>query len=314
MNSVLVSVGAALPKKCVLNSELPAHLDTSDEWIVQRTGIHQRYIAGEDETTVSLATAAAENALSKGNIPPGEIDLIIVCTATGDYTFPASATLVQRNLGITSGVAFDISAACSGFIYGLKTADCFIRTGQASCALVIGAETFSRIVDWNDRSTCVLFGDGAGAVVLKASECDDKGLVYCKIHADGSLANLLTTTGGVSISQNSGFVKMNGREVFRNAVEKMHCSLCDLLKANNMTVNDVDLLVPHQANKRIIDNIVEMSGLNPEKVVITLDKHANTSAASIPLALNEVSLDSCKNVVLLSMGAGFTWGEALLKL
>ena len=314
MNSVLVGIGAALPKKCVTNFDLPADLDTSDEWISTRTGIKQRYIA-EEETTASLATEAAHQALEQAKILPEEVDLIIVGTVTGDYTFPSTATIVQKNLR-AKGVAFDVSAACSGFVYALSIADSFIKTGKAKCALIIGAETFSRIVDWKDRSSCVLFGDGAGAAVLRAEENTDCGVKYCKISSDGAYADHLITSGGVSTTQTAGFVTMQGREVFKFAVEKFYESVNELLRENNMTIDDVDLIVPHQANFRIIKKLAEMLQIDESKVLVTIDKHANTSAASIPLALSEVkdTIFKKKNIVLISMGAGFTWGSALIKL
>lgn len=313
MNSVVIGVGASLPKKCVTNFDLAERLDTSDEWISSRTGIKQRYIA-EGETTASLATEAAVRAMEHAEISVEDVDLIIVGTVTGDYTFPSTATLVQKNLQC-KGVAFDVSAACSGFLYALNVADSFIKLGKSKCALVIGAETFSRIVDWKDRSTCVLFGDGAGAVVLKAVENTDCGVKYCKIYSDGGYADCLVTSGGVSTNKSTGFVQMKGREVFRFAVEKFSESLNTLLQDNDMTIDDVDLIIPHQANLRIINKLVEMTGIAEEKVLVTIDKHANTSAASIPLALNEFKDEvfSKNNVVLLSMGAGFTWGSALIK-
>ncbi len=314
MNSVIAGIGASLPKKCVTNFELPAELDTSDEWISTRTGIKQRYIA-EDETTASMATEAATRALEQAKISADQVDLIIVGTVTGDYTFPSTATLVQKNLG-TKGVAFDVSAACSGFVYALSIADSFIKTGKSKCALVIGAEVFSKIVDWKDRSSCVLFGDGAGAIVLRAEENTDCGVKYCKISSDGAYADYLITSGGVATTQTSGFVTMQGREVFKFAVEKFYESVNELLRENNMTLDDVDLIVPHQANSRIIRKLTEMLGIDESKVLVTIDKHANTCAASIPLALNEVrdTIFKKKNIVLISMGAGFTWGSALIKL
>ncbi|MDR1375235.1 MAG: ketoacyl-ACP synthase III [Holosporaceae bacterium] len=315
MNSaIIVGIGAALPSKCVKNSELPRELNTSDEWIFQRTGIKQRYLATEMETTASLATEAAKNALLHAQISAQEVDLIIVATATGDYIFPATATLVQRDLKITQGAAFDVGAVCSGFIFALDVADSFIKSGKSQCALVIGAETFSRILDWSDRSTCVLFGDGAGAVVLKSWADQNYGIRSCKIYSDGKFADHLMTSGGVSTNREVGFVKMQGREVFRYAVEKFQESLEELLKDNSLKIEDIDLLVPHQANSRIINKLIEISGIDEKKVLITVEKHANTSAASIPLALNEVKDDIflMKNVVLLSMGAGFTWGSALI--
>lgn len=315
MNSVLVGIGAALPKKCVLNSDLPAELNTSDEWIIQRTGIKQRYIA-EQETTSSLATEAARNAINHAKLSNDDIDLIIVATVTGDYTFPSTASIVQRELNIKHGVAFDISAACSGFVYAIDIADAYIKNGKSKCALVIGAETFSKILDWTDRSTCVLFGDGAGAVIFQAQDTSDRGIQYCKTYTDGAYIDCLKTSGGVSTTQTSGFVQMDGREVFKFAIEKFFSSLKKLLVDNNMTVDDVDLLVPHQANTRIIEKLIEISGIKKEKVLITLGAHSNTSAASIPLALNEIrdKLFTKRNVILLSMGAGFTWGSAFIKL
>lgn len=315
MNSVLVGIGAALPKKCVLNSDLPAELNTSDEWIIQRTGIKQRYIA-EQETTSSLATEAARNAINHAKLSNDDIDLIIVATVTGDYTFPSTASIVQRELNIKHGVAFDISAACSGFVYAIDIADAYIKNGKSKCALVIGAETFSKILDWTDRSTCVLFGDGAGAVIFQAQDTSDRGIQYCKTYTDGAYIDCLKTSGGVSTTQTSGFVQMDGREVFKFAIEKFFSSLKKLLVDNNMTVDDVDLLVPHQANTRIIEKLIEISGIKKEKVLITLGAHSNTSAASIPLALNEIrdKLFTKRNVILLSMGAGFTWGSVFIKL
>lgn len=314
MNSVMIGFGAALPKKCVLNSELPAELDTSDEWITRRTGIKQRYIASESETTGSLAVEAGKEAIRDAKISPNDIDLVIVATTTGDLTFPATATLVQRGLGIKHGAAFDVSAACSGFVYALDIVDSYIKCGRFKCALVIGAETFSRVVDWHDRSTCVLFGDGAGAVVVQAQNTDI-GLQYCRIHSDGEFVEQLKTSGGISTTQSVGFAQMEGREVFRFAVEKFNESLKQLLEDNNLSIDDVDLIVPHQANSRILEKIAEDSGISKEKVVVTVNKHANTSAASIPLALHEIKQDliTKKNVVLLSMGAGFTWGSALIR-
>ena len=315
MNSVPIGLGVALPRKCLSNNDLPDELDTTDEWIVQRTGIRQRYLA-ETETTVSLATDAARNALNHANLSPEKIDLIIVGTVTGDYTFPSTATLVQSNLNIVKGAAFDVNAVCSGFIFALDVADSYIKLGKAKCALVIGAETFSRILNWSDRSSCVLFGDGAGALVLQAQKYTDRGIISSQIYSDGSYADYLITTGGVSTTGNSGFVKMYGREVFKFAVEKFNESLNELLKNNNMTVRDVDLLVPHQANARIIRKLVESSGIEEEKVLVNIDKYANTSAASIPLALNDRKDEffSGGNTVLLSMGAGFTWGSMLIRL
>lgn len=315
MNSKIIGIGAALPKKCVTNDDLSKQMDTSDEWISSRTGIRQRYIADDAETTVSLATAAAQRAMEQAGVSAEDIDLIVIGTVTADYTFPATAVLVQKNLGIHQGSAFDLSAACSGFIYGLDAADSFIKSKKASCALVIGAETFSRILDWDDRASCVLFGDGAGAVVLRAVDDADAGIQYCKIYSDGDYSDYLITSGGTSTTRTAGVVTMKGREVFRYGVEKFYESFCELLEKNNMTVNDIDLLIPHQANVRIINKLIEMTGIDASKVLVTIDKYANTSAASIPLAMNEVrdTIFGKKNVVLLSMGAGFTWGAVLIR-
>lgn len=317
MKSVIVGFGGALPQRCIKNDELPVSLNTSDEWISQRTGIKQRYVIGEGESTATLATEAAKESLDYAKISPSDIDLIVVGTTTGDYTFPATACIVQKNLGIANSCpAFDVSAACSGFIYSLDIADSFIRTGKSKCALVIGADSFSKILDWNDRSSCVLFGDGAGAVVLKAEENTDRGIQYCKIYADGNYAKYLITSGGVSTTQNAGIVTMKGRDVFKFAVEKFRESFQELLEKNTLNIEDIDLVVPHQANVRIINKLIDVLKIDPKKVVVTIDKHSNTSAATIPLALNEIKneLGSGKNVVLLSMGAGFTWGAALVRM
>lgn len=315
MNSEIIGIGAALPKKCVTNVDLSAQIDTSDEWILTRTGIRQRYIADDSESTLSLATTAAQGAMEQAKISKEDIDLIVVGTVTGNYTFPATAVCIQKNLGVHKGCAFDLSAACSGFIYGLNIADSLIKSGRATCALVIGAETFSRILDWNDRASCVLFGDGAGAVVLRGTKDSEVGIRYSNICSDGDFVDCLVTSGGVSTTRSSGVVTMKGREVFRYGVEKFYSSFCELLEKNSMTVSDVDLLIPHQANVRIINRLIEMTGIESSKVLVTIDKHANTSAASIPLAMNEVrdTIFDKKNVVLLSMGAGFTWGAALIR-
>ncbi|MBO6055811.1 MAG: ketoacyl-ACP synthase III [Alphaproteobacteria bacterium] len=317
MKSVVVGFGGALPQKCIKNDELPASLNTSDEWISQRTGIKQRYVIGEGESTSTLATKAAKEALDFAKVSPNDIDLIVVGTTTGDYTFPATACVVQKNLNITNGCpSFDVSAACSGFIYALDVADSFIRTRKAKHALVIGADSFSKILDWNDRASCVLFGDGAGAVVLKAEENTDKGVQYCKIYSDGSYTDFLITSGGVATTQASGVVTMKGREVFKFAVEKFCDSFHELLEQNNLTIDDIDLVVPHQANVRIINKLIDVLKIDSKKVVVTIDKHSNTSAATIPLALNEIkdTISTNKNIVLLSMGAGFTWGAALIRM
>lgn len=316
MKSVIVGFGGALPTKCIKNDDLPETLDTSDEWISRRTGIKQRFVISDGENTSTLATKAAQDALDFAKVSADEIDLVIVGTTTGDYAFPATACVVQKNLGIKNCCpAFDVSAACSGFIYALNIADSFIQSKKAKCALVIGADCFSRILDWNDRSTCVLFGDGAGAVVVKAEENTDKGVQYCKIHADGTYSDVLRTQGGVSAINPSGCVLSQGREVFKFAVEKFQESFDTLLKENNLIADDIDLIIPHQANLRILNKFAEIANIDSSKIVITIDKHSNTSAATIPLALNEVKnqLPNEGNVVLLSMGAGFTWGAMLIR-
>lgn len=316
MRSVVIGIGVALPEKCVTNDDLSATLDTSDEWISQRTGIRQRHIAGAGETTVSLSAEAAARALDQAKVSPQDIDLTIVGTVTGDYTFPSTAALVQKKLGICGGIAFDLSAACSGFLYGLTVADSLMKCGQVKNALVIGADTFSRILDWTDRSSCILFGDGAGAVVLQAQENTSLGIIYSKTYCDAEYTDILITTGGVSTTQNSGFVTMNGREVFRLAVEKFQSALTELLQKNDLEISDIDFIVPHQANWRIIKKIIDFTGIDEKKVIVTVDKHANTSAASIPLALNEIKneISSGKNVILLSVGAGLTWGASLIRI
>ncbi|MDR1362148.1 MAG: ketoacyl-ACP synthase III [Holosporaceae bacterium] len=314
MNAVILGIGSALPKKCVSNDELPSSLNTSDEWIVSRTGVKQRYVACDGETTASLAVEASAKALLMAKIAPADVDLIVLATVTGDYSFPSTATIVQRNLGIEKAVAFDVGAACSGFIYALDIADSRIRLGKSRCALVIGAETFSRLLDWSDRSTCVLFGDGAGAMVLGAAD-SPCGVQSCMVYSDGVGIDHLKTSGGISTTQTAGVVEMNGREVFRFAVEKFTESLEELLRLHHMTVDDIDLIVPHQANIRIVEKLMERFNIPREKVLVTIHKHANTSAASIPLSLAELGagIFSKKNVVLLSVGAGFTWGAALLR-
>jgi 3-oxoacyl-[acyl-carrier-protein] synthase-3 len=316
MNSVVVGIGGALPKKCVTNFDFPEELNTSDDWITQRTGIKQRYIA-ENETTASLATEAARNAIKNSGISAENIDLIIVATVTGDYSFPSVATIVQRELGITGKcAAFDVSAACSGFIYAMNLADLYIKSGKSKCALIIGADTFSKILDWRDRSTCVLFGDGAGAMILRA-EKTNIGIQYTKIYScsSGEYIDYLRTTGGISTTQSAGVLQMDGQEVFRFAVEKFNESLQELLSDNNISIDDIDLIVPHQANIRIIGKLINSAKIDRNKVLITVDKHANTSAATIPLALDTVrdTVFSKRNVVFLSVGAGFTWGSALVR-
>ncbi|MBB3763021.1 beta-ketoacyl-ACP synthase III [Sphingomicrobium lutaoense] len=314
--SVILGSGSALPERCVSNAELAKTVDTSDEWIVERTGIRQRYIAGEDETTSTLATDAARRALEAAGIEAGSIDLIVLATATPDQTFPATATRVQDNLGIVDCIAFDVAAVCTGFLYALTVADAMLRAGNARRALVIGAETFSRILDWDDRATCVLFGDGAGALVLEASE-EAEGIISTKLHAAGQHNELLYVDGGPSTTQTVGHLRMRGREVFRHAVVNLADVLNETLGAAGLSIEQVDWVVPHQANARILDATARKLGLPAEKVVMTVDKHANTSAASVPLAFDEAVRDGRIQrgdlVVMEAMGGGLTWGAAALR-
>lgn len=319
IRSVVKGTGSALPERMVSNDELAKTVDTNDEWIVERTGIRSRYIAGEGETTGTLATLAARRALEASGIAPGEIDLIVLATATPDQTFPATATKVQAELGCT-GAAFDIAAVCSGFIYGLTVADSMLRTGMAKNALVIGAETFSKILNWDDRTTCVLFGDGAGAVVLRAEDVadDGPGILVSRLHSDGQHNCLLNTDGGPSSTGTVGKVQMKGREVFRHAVVNLAEVLQEVLKEAGIQASSVDWVVPHQANARILDATARKLGLPMEKVVVTVDRHANTSAASVPLALDVAVRDGRIKpgdlVMLEAMGGGFTWGASLLRM
>ena len=320
LRSVLVGTGSALPKRAVSNAELAQTVDTSDEWIVERTGIRQRYIAGEGETTSTLATEAARNALAAAGLEPADIGLIVLATATPDQTFPATATQVQHALGCNGGVAFDVAAVCSGFLYAMGVADSLLRTGMAKRALVIGAETFSRILDWDDRTTCVLFGDGAGAVVLEAREVaeDGPGVLATRLHADGAHNGLLYVDGGPSSTGTVGHVRMKGPEVFRHAVVNLAQVLREVLADQGLTSADLDWVVPHQANQRILDATARKLGLPPEKVVVTVDRHANTSAASVPLALDTAVRDGRIKpgdlVMLEAMGGGFTWGASLIRI
>lgn len=315
--AAILGTGSALPKRRVSNQELAAQVDTSDEWIVERTGIRFRYIAGEGETTVTLATDAARNALGVAGLDAQDIDLIIVATATPDQTFPSSATKVQAALGINDCVAFDVAAVCSGFLYALSVAESMIRAGSARKALVIGSETFSRILDWEDRTTCVLFGDGAGAIVLAAEE-SERGVLATRLHADGRHNELLYVDGGPSTTGTVGKVRMKGREVFRHAVVNLATVMNEALDAAGLTASDVDWVVPHQANARILDATAKKLGLEPEKVIVTVDQHANTSAASVPLALDTAVKDGRIKpgdiVVLEAMGGGFTWGASVVRL
>jgi 3-oxoacyl-[acyl-carrier-protein] synthase III len=318
--SVLIGTGSGLPRTVVSNAELAERVDTSDEWIVERSGIRQRYIAETDETTASLAIDAAKRACAAAGIESKTIDLIVLATATPNQTFPATATIVQDALGANGGIAFDVAAVCSGFLYALGVADSMLRTGMASRALVIGSETFSRILDWEDRTTCVLFGDGAGAVVLESREVaeDGPGILITHLHADGAHNELLYVDGGPSTTQTVGHIRMKGREVFRHAVVNLAEVLGNVLAEAGYTAEDLDWVVPHQANQRILDATARKLGLPPGKVVVTVDQHANTSAASVPLALDVAVRDGRIKpgdlVMLEAMGGGFTWGASLLRI
>jgi len=312
----VLGIGSALPARRVTNEELAKQVDTSDEWIVERTGIRSRYVAGDGETTASLATDAARRALENSKLAASDIDLIVLATATPDQTFPSSATKVQAALGIADCIAFDVHAVCTGFLYALSVADSMLRSGNADKALVIGAETFSRILDWEDRGTCVLFGDGAGALVLSAEE-SESGILATKLHADGRHNDLLFVDGGPSTTGTVGKLRMKGREVFRHAVVNLAEVLNEVLEEAGLTAADVDWVVPHQANARILDATARKLGLPAEKVVVTVDQHANTSAASVPLAFDTAVRDGRIKrgdiVVLEAMGGGFTWGAAALR-
>jgi 3-oxoacyl-[acyl-carrier-protein] synthase-3 len=315
--SVLAGTGSALPPRRVTNAELAERIETTHEWIVERTGIHARHIAGDGETTATLATEAAKKALAAAGIEPAAIGLIVLATATPDQTFPASATLVQTALGIDDCIAFDVAAVCTGFLYALSVADNMLKGGMAEHALVIGSETFSRILDWEDRATCVLFGDGAGAVVLKAEETEDRGILATRLHADGRHNDLLFVDGGPSTTGTVGKLRMKGKEVFRHAVVNLAAVLGETLAAAGHEIEEIDWVVPHQANKRILDATARKLGLDPARVIVTVDQHANTSAASVPLALDTAVRDGRIRpgdlIMLEAMGGGFTWGAALLR-
>ena len=320
--SVVLGCGGYLPSRIVRNDDLAMTMDTSDSWIVERTGISQRHVAADGEKTSDLALAAAQEAIAAAGIKAADIDLIVLATTTPDETFPATAVRVQAALGITAGAAFDIQAVCTGFVYGLAVADNFLRVGQARCALVIGAETFSRILDWTDRGTAVLFGDGAGAVVLRAETSPDtlkpRGILSTHLHSDGRYHDALYVDGGPSSTPGRvGVVKMNGREVFRHAVEKLSAVAEEALLANGLGSADIDWLVPHQANRRIIDGMARKLGVGADRVVVTVDRHANTSAASIPLALWEAARDGRLKrgdlVLLEGIGGGLTWGASVIR-
>jgi 3-oxoacyl-[acyl-carrier-protein] synthase-3 len=321
LRSVVRGVGSYLPERLMTNADLIKFVDTSDEWIVQRTGIRQRHIAADGETTSMLATRAAQAALENAGCPAVDVDLIIVATSTPDYTFPATATQVQAALGMTAGAAFDLQAVCSGFVFAIATADKFLTSGSHRRALVIGAETFSRILDWTDRTTCVLFGDGAGAVVLEAQagrgSVADRGVLTSHLRSDGRYRAKLYVDGGPSTTRTAGFLRMEGREVFRHAVGMVTDVIYDAFAATGTSADDLDWFVPHQANRRIIDASAEKLGIAASKVVTTVDVHGNTSAASIPLALAAAYADGRIKpgalVMIEAMGGGFTWGSALIR-
>ncbi|MEY4953283.1 MAG: hypothetical protein RL299_1707 [Pseudomonadota bacterium] len=317
--SVLLGTGSALPDRAVSNAELSKTVDTSDEWIVERTGIRNRHIAGEGETTGTLAILAARRALEAAGLEGKDIGLIVLATATPDQTFPATAAKVQHAIGANGGIAFDVAAVCSGFLYAIAVADSMLQSGMAQRALVIGAETMSRILDWEDRTTCVLFGDGAGAVVLESREVaeDGPGIIASRLHADGAHCDLLCVDGGPSSTGTVGHIRMRGPEVFKHAVVNLAGVLAEVLAAAGIEPGDVDWVVPHQANQRILDATARKFGLPPEKVVVTVDRHANTSAASVPLALDTAVRDGRIKpgdlLVLEAMGGGFTWGACVLR-
>lgn len=321
--SIMISCGSYLPEKILTNEDLAKIVDTSDEWITQRTGIKQRHMASKDEKTSDLATRAAQRALDNAKLTGRDIDAIFLATTTPDQTFPATAVTVQDNIGMgDKGFALDIQAVCSGFIYALATADNFIKSGQINRALVIGAEKFTNLLNWNDRNTCVLFGDGAGAVILEAQDTgkgdkSDRGVLSTHLHSEGAHRGLLYVDGGPSTTQTTGHVQMNGKEVFRHAVTRMSEAIVEAMEKNGVAPDEVDWLVPHQANKRIIDSTAQKLNLPPEKVVLTVQNHGNTSAASIPLALTAAVEDGRiqrGNLLLMeAMGGGLTWGAALVR-
>jgi len=322
VRAVLEGIGGYLPERVLGNDELARRVDTTDAWIVERTGIRQRYIAGPHETAAFMGARAAAAALAKAGAVADDVDCIVLATSTPDEAFPATALRVQAALGVKRGFGFDVSAACSGFVYALGLADSLIRTGQACGVLVIGSEVFSRILDWTDRGTCVLFGDGAGAVFLRAGEGEgtgaDRGVLSTHLHAQGDLGDLLYVDGAIGQPKRSGYLRMNGREIFRHAVAKLSAAVDEALMANGLQQRDIDWLVPHQANSRIIDAVGRKLGLAPGRVVVTVDRHANTSAASIPLAMADADADGRLQrgdlVVLEALGGGLTWGSALVRL
>ena len=321
IRSVIRGVGAYLPKRVMTNDDMSKLVDTTDAWIKERTGIEQRHIAEDGELTSDLGLLACRQALVRSGIDPNDIDLLVCATATPDRTFPATAVKIQAALGMTKGAAFDVQAVCSGFVYALAVADNFLKTGQFKRAIVVGAETFSRILDWKDRGTCVLFGDGAGAIVLEAQtqlgSREDRGILTTRIRSDGRYEELLYVDGGPGSTKTTGLLRMNGREVFRHAVQKISGVIEETLVMTGYAADEIDLYVPHQANQRILDGIAKRLGIEPERIVMTLARHGNTSAASIPLALNQAfedhRLEEGSLVLMEAMGGGFTWGAALAR-
>lgn len=319
--SLILGVGSALPKRVMTNDDISKIVDTSDAWIVERTGIRSRHIASDGETTASLGAESARRALADGGLTAADVDLIIVATSTPDRTFPASATQIQAALGITRGAAFDLQAVCSGFVYGLTTADALLRCKQSECALVIGSETFSRILDWSDRATCVLFGDGAGAAVLQAGEgagtMADRGILASQLRSDGRYADKLYVDGGPSTTKTVGYLRMEGRDVFKHAVVNIASIMEETITGAGLKPADIDWFVPHQANRRILEGTAKKLGIPEEKIVMTLDRHGNTSAASIPMALDAAVKDGRIKrgdlVLMEAMGGGFTWGAVLVR-
>ncbi len=313
----ITATGSYVPSKIVTNFDLSKEVETSDEWIVERTGIKQRHIAGKSELTSDLAFKASQNLLENYKIKAEEIDMIIVATTSPDLTFPSTACILQNKLKAHKAFCFDIQAVCSGFIYALSIANNFIQNGSVKRVLVVGSETLSRIIDWNDRNTCVLFGDGAGAVMLEANTAENCGIISYSLHSDGSLTDILKTSGGSSFNQKAGFIEMSGREVFKHAVEKMANSVLETLAKVNLTIDDIDLLVPHQANLRILNSVATRLKIPAEKIIITVENHANTSAASIPLALDFANKNNKIKkgdlIVLEALGGGLTWGSIALR-
>ncbi len=317
-NSVVLASASAFPERCLKNDDLAKMVETSDEWIVKRTGINQRFILQEGVGVSSLGVRAAREAIKNANLHPNDIDLLIFATTTPDKTLPSTAAIVQGSLGMSNeSAAFDINAVCSGFIYALTVADTFIKCGRVKRALVIGADAMSSIVDWSDRGTCVLFGDGAGALILGASEEKNVGIIASDIYCDGRLENILDSDGGTSTTRKNGFVRMNGRQVFNHAIEKMSLSIENILKKSNLTIDDVDLIIPHQANQRIIIAVAERLSFDENKVVNTVGIYANTSAATIPstwhYATKNNMIKKGQTIVITAMGAGATWGAAVIK-